>query len=231
MTARTGSFDQGNQAVDDANSYLTYFQKPGVEGDDTRIWTYDAKTVTVTGIPETMDASGILLVSYAGDDVAFLEDGGVGRLWADYRYGDGPEDVIKKDTLIVVGTYRGDPRFNTVKIMGRFAKTTAEDNVETVYEERPLDGYALLFAEIPEDQQVSDISDGLFIFVPDVQREAELQEIIHCDGVNLLPSQMKAVFSRTDLPDDAGSQRVTAETLWTWTPGGDNLPVIVLEEG
>ena len=67
-TARSGDFGQGNQAVDDKSSYLTYFQKPGAEAADTRIWTYDAKTVVVTGVPEGAD---IRLISYAGDDVAF----------------------------------------------------------------------------------------------------------------------------------------------------------------
>jgi len=84
-----GSFAAGNEAVDTAGSYLTYFQKPGAGSDDTRIWTYDAKTLTVTGIPAEMADSDIRPVSYAGDDVAFWETGAVGRLSADYRYGDG----------------------------------------------------------------------------------------------------------------------------------------------
>ena len=96
---------------------------------------------------------------------------------------------------------------------------------------RFLDGRALLLAEVPEDGAVSDISDGLFLFIPNVQREAELQgEQSDCGGENLLPSQMRAVLSRTDLPDSAESQRVTAETLWTDTPGGTDLPAIVLED-
>ena len=48
--------------------------------------------------------------------------------------------------------------------------------------------------------------------------------------MNLLPSEMRAVLSRTDLPDSADSQRVTAETLWVSAPGGSDLPTIVLEE-
>ncbi len=233
VTAREGSFDRDNQAADDADSYLTYFQKPGASRDDSRIWTYDVQSVQITGIPSSVPDGDIRLVSYAGDDVAFLEGGTAGRLSEDYRYGLGEDDVIPKDTLVIAGTYRGDPRFNTVKVLGRFSKTTAEDGAEPVYEERYLDGYALLFAEIPEDQQVSDISDGLFLFVPNVQREAELQQAdaSRCDGVNLLPSQIKAVLSRTDLPGASDSQRVTAETVWTGTPGGEDLPVIVLEEG
>ena len=227
-TARSGNFGQGNQAVDTAGSYLTYFQKPGAGAEDTRIWTYCAASVTVTGIPETLESSKLLLVSYAGDDIAFLEDGAAGLLSADYRYGEEEADVIPAGTLVVVGTYRGDPRFCTVKILGQFTRTTAEgEELEPV--ERPLDGYALLFAEVPEDGAVSDISDGLFLFVPDVQREAELQDQSHCDGVNLLPSRIKAVLSRTDSASDASSQRVTAETLWINSPGGTELPTIVLE--
>ena len=71
VTAREGSFDRDNQAADDADSYLSYFQKPGAPETDTRIWTYDAKTVVVTGVPEGAD---IQLISYAGDDVAFTLD-------------------------------------------------------------------------------------------------------------------------------------------------------------
>ncbi len=230
VTAREGSFAAGNEAVDTADSYLTYFQKPGAESEDTRIWTYDAKTITITGIPETVEDASIRLISYAGDDVAFLEGGSVGVLAKDYRYGDKADEVIKAGTLVIAGTYRGDPVYNTLKIQGRFTKTT-DAGEELSAEERDLDGYVLLLAEIPEDGAVSDISDGLFLFVPDVQKEAELQGQSHCDGVNLLPSEIKAVLSRTDDPESAASQRVTAETLWTAAPGGTDLPVMVLEGG
>ena len=233
--ARSGSFAQGNQAVDDQSSYLAYFQKPGAGPEDTRIWTYDAGSVTVTGVPASVPEGDIQLISYAGDDVAFLEGGSVGVLAEDYRYlTSSGSAVIPAGTLVITGTYRGDPLYQTVKIEGRFTRTAvngdgteAEDAVET----RFLDGRALLFAEVPEDGAVSDISDGLFLFIPNVQREAELQgEQSDCGGENLLPSQMRAVLSRTDLPDSAETQRVTAETLWTDTPGGADLPAIVLED-
>ena len=222
VIARSGSFNSQE------GSCLIYFQKPGAAADDTRIWTYDAKTVTVTGIPETV--TDIQLISYAGDDVAFLEGGGVGRLRDDYRYGDGGDEVIAQGTLVIVGTYRGNPGFLTVKLEGLFTQTTAEGE-EMEPDRRYLDGYSLLLAEVPQDGVVSDISDGLFLFVPNIQREAELQgtDASHCDGVNLLPSQMRAVLSRTDLPNAPESQRVTAETMWTDTPGGADLPTIVLE--
>ena len=100
--------------------------------------------------------------------------------------------------------------------------------------ERPVAGYALLFAQVPSEGPVSDISDGIFLFVPDVQREAQLQgESSHCDGTNLLPAQIRVELYRTDDPNDASSKRLTAQTLWIYSPGGaqEDLPTVVLEGG
>lgn len=229
VTARSGSFNTGNQAVDDTASYVTYFQKPGATSGDTRVWTYDAKTVTVTGIPADMRDEDIQLISYAGDDVAFLEGCTTGLLGKDYVYADadGKEQTIPEGTLVITGTYRGDPLWSTVKIKGRFTVTGADGEMAEPVE-RYLDGYTLLFAEVPEDGAVSDISDGIFLFVPNVQREAELQEVNSCSGANLLPSEMMAELARTDKVDSAESQRVTAQTLWIAAPGGAELPTIVL---
>ncbi len=234
ITARTGDFSSGNQAIDDKDSYLTYLNKPGTGSTDTRVWTYDAKSVTITGVPENMKNEDIQLISYAGDDVSFLTDEGgfMGRLESDYDYGDG---TIPAGTLVIVGTYRGDPVFNTLQVKGKFTTTkvnVAADGTETLLvseEVRAIDGYALMFAEIPEDQKVSDISDGLFLFVPNVQKEAELQDVTHCDGANLLPSQVMVEMYRTDNADGTGGKRVTAQTLWMDSPGGSDLPVIQLK--
>ncbi len=230
--AKRGRFSE-NQAVDDQNSFLSYFNKPGASNGDTRIWTYDAVTITVTGIPADVEASDVLLVSYAGDDVSLLEGAFAGRLAEAYTYGPGAGDVIPAGTLVIAGYYRGDPVYNYVKIKGRFTTTTFDEE-ETVHidsYERYLDGDCLMFAEIPEDGAVSDISDGIFLFIPNVQNEAALQEATHCDGVNLLPSMIRAEIFRTDMPEDTSSGRSTAETLWVSAPGGEDLPIVVLEDG
>lgn len=230
--ARSGNFSEGNQAVDDSNSYVTYFQKPGVTSEDTRIWTYDAETVVVTGIPNDVPDANIQLISYAGDDIAFLDAGSVGVLEKAYDCGNG--DVLEAGTLIITGTYRGDPVWNTIGVEGNFISTTVNEKDEQVTTEEPraIDGNIYMFAEVPEDGAVSDISDGLFIFVPNVQKEAELQGEEHdCSTTNLLPAQIRAVLYRTDTPDSAASKRITAETLWINSPGGTDLPKIVLEGG
>ena len=233
-TARTGSFSANNQATDNTNSYLTYFQKPGAPKTDTRIWTYDAKTVTVTGIPADVAEGDINLISYAGDDVALWEGGFAGLLAAPYDCG---SETLPAGTLVIAGTYRGNPGYQIVKIEGLFTKTVLADGensagtVTQTTETRFLDGEAYLFAEVPDDGEVSDISDGIFLFVPNVQREAELQGETHdCAPTNLLPTQIRAVLSRSDIPNDAADQRITAETLWVNAPGGEDLPTIVITQ-
>lgn len=95
-----------------------------------------------------------------------------------------------------------------------------------------MDGEFYLFSQVPEDKKVSDISDGLFLFVPNVQREAELQEATHCDGVNLLPSEICAELYRLDDPNNPnGSRLLTASTLWMHSPGGQDIPSLVLNQG
>ena len=138
--------------------------------------------------------------------------------------------AARRPTLVIAGNYRGDPLFCTIKILGRFTQTaiTEDDGALPTEEERYLSGDTYLFAEIPADQQVSDISDGLFLFVPNVQQEAELQQQSSCSGVNLLPSQIQAQIFRTADPQNPDSQHMTASTRWIASPGGADLPAVVI---
>lgn len=222
--AKDGDFTKNE--TPDAGYYVAYFNKPGAESSDTRIWTYDAEEITVTGVPETAEVE---FISYAGDDIGFYEDAAVGYLRDEYIYGEGEDEVIPAGTLVITGTYRGDPLYNTIQINGRFTSVNPETNEESVIE-RAIDGYSLLFAEIPEDGEVSDISDGFFIFVPDVQKEAELQgEVPDCSAESLLPAQIKAEIYRTDTIESADSRRLTGDTLWISSPSEASMPEIILE--
>ena len=228
VTARTGRFgDEDNQSSSE-DSYVCFFQKPGADKSDTRIWTYDAVTVTISGIPGDTALEDIGLISYPGDNITFMDGCTAGVLQDDYRYGEEEDDVISAGTLIITGTYRGDPIYNSVRINGIFTTTDAEGNTNLT--ESYIDGYCLMFAEIPDDGKVSDISDGIFIFVPQIQSEGELADDSRCDGLNLLPSLIKAELWRFDSPHDTTNGRLTSDTLWTNAPGGSDLPIIVLED-
>ena len=118
----------------------------------------------------------------------------MGLLSADYKYGTEADDVIKAGTLVIVGTFRGDPVYNTFEIKGEFTGAIQSEEGDIAAAEpvtRSIDGDGYLFATVPAFGDMCDISDGLFLFVPNVQREAELQDIeatgTHCTATNLLP--------------------------------------------
>ncbi|MCH5186525.1 MAG: hypothetical protein J1F64_10465, partial [Oscillospiraceae bacterium] len=220
--AKKGDFSK-NEATD-SGYYAAYFNKP--KTDDTRIWTYDAKEMLLRGLGE--DAI-IEFISYAGDNIEF-NDAAAGFLSENYVYGDGEDDIIKAGTLIVTGGYRGDPLYNIIQIKGRFMSVDSETAEQTVTE-REIDGYTLMFAEIPEDGEVSDISDGIFIFVPNVQREADLQgDISDCSAQSLLPAQIKAEIYRSDSIERADEKRLTSDTVWIDSPSYESLPEIILKQ-
>lgn len=224
VTAKNGDF-----AVSDAQEgrdyYLAYFNKPGAP-EDTRIWTFDAQEIKVTGVPS--DAT-IEFISYPGDNIAFTANAAVGVLEEDYRYGEGDGQVIAAGTLIVTGTYRGDPVYNTLRIVGKYPYVNPQTDEESVAE-RPVDGKAIFFAEVPEDGEVSDISDGIFIFVPTEQHDVVWESIqTDCGAATLLPAEIKAELYRTDQAESAESKRLTSNTMWIGTPGGAELPTIVLK--
>lgn len=216
-TAKTGTLSD--------DTVVAYFTKPGAAESDTRIWTYDAAVLEITGIPE--DAT-VQLLDYLGDRVDFYEGATVGVLKDDYKYGDGQDDVIKKGTLVILGTYRGDPTYNYVSVEAVYNTTSeaAEANGVTTIT-RAMNGYGLLLAEIPADGAVSDTSDGFFIFVPDLEKEKELNA--QSGVTDDYPLEIRAVFYRTDDPNNAESKRVTSETLWISFPGEDDLPLIDLK--
>ena len=232
---RQGSFAGGNQAPEN-DRFVSYFQLANAPENDARIGTYQAVEVTISGIPEGIALSDVRLISYVGDDIAFLSGPTVGRMARDHRYGDGVNDVIRAGTLVIAGTFKGDPIYNTVRIEGEFAPPdmAAEtgENSTAAAVTRYLNGYALLFADEQADGIYTNISNGIFLFVPDEQAEKELQEgETSCGGKSVLPSRIRAELWRTDTPDSAEGTRRTAQTLWINSPGGSELPLVVLEGG
>lgn len=222
-----------------------YFTKPGADPSDTRLWTYDAAAVRVTGLPESAQ---VILLDYPGDRVDFYGEGAVaGRLAGDYAYtdADGKTQTIEKDTLVIIGTYRGDPVYNFVEIEGRYDTTKeAQDDEEgggATDLTRPMNGYSLLFAEIPADGAVSDISDGFWLFVPDLEAEKKLMEQsapqsgtdspAQDNALPQGPMEIRAVLHRTDDPNSAEKDRTTSQTLWVGFPDYDSLPQIELKGG
>ncbi len=207
-----------------SDDLVAYFTKPGAKSDDTRIWTYDAAVVKITGIPESAQVE---LLDYPGDRVDFYEGAAVGVLKDNFQYGDREDEVIPAGTLVILGTYRGDPTYNYVSVEAVYNTTSEADEANSVTTiTRAMNGYGLLFAEIPEDGAVSDTSDGFFLFVPDLEKEKELNA--QSGVTDDYPLEIRVNFYRTDVPNTNQGGRITSETLWLSFPSEDDLPSIEL---
>lgn len=224
LTAKRGFYSDNLSTAPD--TFLTYFQKPGADASDTRMWTYDAVKVQVSNVPES---ASVRLISYPGDNVSLYDGAFVGRLKDDYDAGG---QWLSKGTLVIIGNYRGNPIYNTIMVKGRFQEVDQESGKETTTE-RLLNGDTYLFAELPADQAVSDISNGFFLFVPDIQAEANLQnpEAPDCGYVRILPAMIKVEMYRTDTPSNEGSTgfgQLVSDTLWYSSPEDAEMPEIEL---
>lgn len=213
-----------NMATD--GTFKAYFTKPGTDAEDSRIWTYDITKLELRNVPE---GASLQLIGAVNDDVAFLQDGAaIGRLREAYQWGDTSEEVIPAGSLVIVGTYVGDPRYNYVQINGEFTVRDLSTGTETK-EIRPVSGDTYLLAEVPEDGEVSLISNGMFLYVVNEEAEGDLQsEHVDCDNPSSLPDRIQAVLYRTDSTSTTEG-RVTAQTLWISSPDADGMPSIVLE--
>ena len=223
--------------TDRTDSVITYFQRPGADASQSaQVWTYQATALTISGLPAGVTAADIQLISYMGDDIAFLDGPTVGVMAADFPYGPGADDVIKAGTLVVTGAYRGDPTYNTVRIRGDFSAPDMseangdQDPQNPAQDIRDINGTAILFAAESSDKTYTNISDGIFIFIPNVQAEAELTgSSTSCGAASVLPSRIQAELWRTTEPDSTEGTRCTAQTLWISSPGGADLPLVDLK--
>lgn len=215
--AKAGDFSVN--ASKDSNSYVAYFNKPGDTAD--KMWSYDALSVKLTGIDT--NAYNVDFISYPGDDIEFL-DMGIGRLAKDYVYGSEPDEVIEAGTLVIVGNYRGNTTTNKIYVKGKFVTSSPLADSQQI-EERPINGYTLMFDEIPDSGKItSSTTQGLFIFVPDIQKEAEIKGEAH-EHISVLPTEIKAEMHK----EANGGSFVTTDTLWVNMPSDDTLPQIEIK--
>lgn len=211
------------------DTFINYFNKPDTDPSDTRIWTYDVQELIITGLPESIPMSSVDFIEYPGDNIDIAESQ-IGLMGEDYVFDEtaGENGIIKKGTLVITGHYRGDPVYNIISLKGQFDNSDSDPDKAQVITERNMSGYALLFAEIPENGEVSEISDGFWIFVPDIQKEAELQNQDAC-ATSVLPVKIKAELWRTDTPESTDDKRLASDTLWIASPGYETMPEIYIK--
>ncbi len=174
--ARTGTF---NVTADDPEETI-YFMGQGTTS-QTQLWTYhDIAYVKIEsdGNKNGLSGAEIDIIAPPGDnidiDMASSDVPAFGKLESDYCYlKDGCDDSkldedgdvvgkIKKGSVIIKGTYRGNPGFNVVLI--------GNPNDET----KVYSGYQIIFAELNEDDTVYDVAEGYWIYVMSQEQYEEM---------------------------------------------------------
>ncbi len=222
-------FSKNNFASDKSKAYLTYFNKPG--STDDKIWAYDVNSLRLDGFDFTN--YNIEFLSYPGDNVEFMEMG-IGRLANDYTYdsiddnGQPTKETIAKDSLVIVGKYRGNSAFSNIYINGKYPKQNSlSDNIEI--ETRPVSGYTLMFDTVDENGKItSSTAEGIFIFVPDLQKDNLGEE--H-EKLSQLPTEIMAEMWNISFNENGTVNKNyrTSDTTWISMPTDESLPKIVLQ--
>lgn len=199
-----------------AGTQYIYFNKPGTKDDDDRIWSYDAKYIRITGKPiETLSEDKVDVLAYPGDAVYFT-DGAIGYLGHDYNFGSGS---IPEGTLVVMGSYRGHPIYSKIVVSAEYVNekdfdSSERPNYDKETKVEAVEGEIYMFAEVPEDQQVSKVGNGIWMFIPKEQS---------------LPAQIKANMFRTDEASSIAGGRLVSDTKWLLVPNAESLPTINLQ--
>lgn len=233
VIAKSDSFSNSQSEA----SFLTYWNKPGTDATDTRIWMYDATSIVISGIPDDVSTSNIQLLSYPGDNIAFTEGASIGILGADYSYtvmdeeGKTTTETISAGTIIITGSYRGDPIYNSIRVKAKMQSMKPGSSEAPVVTEQTLSGETLLFAEIPKDGAVSTISDGFFVFIPENQESFKQVNEDHGENHaagNLVMIALQAQMWRA-VDSEGSNPRMTSDTLFISVPRYDSMPEIILK--
>lgn len=223
--AKNGDFSINHSKAE--NTYISYFNREGSTED--KIWAYDVNRLKLEGIDTSK--YNVQFLSYPGDNVEFL-DMGIGRLADDYVYasedeqGNPTQETIPAGTLVIMGNYRGNSITSNVYIKGRYTKG---DALEPQIEEEYVSGYTLMLDTLDEDGTItSATSEGIFIFVPEIQEDTEHEHdgVHNEEHLSILPTEIKAEMRIGSIAEG----RVTSDTIWRSMPTDDTLPLIVLQQ-
>ncbi len=150
--ARKGTFTLTSEKPEE----IIYFMGQNTDS-ESQLWTYN----DINYIKIESDGNNVLsgaeidVIAPPGDNVDITN---IGVLTSDYCYLESgcendPDGKITAGSVVIEGSYRGNPAFNTVLI--------ADSNDEA----KVYGGYQLIFAELNSDHTVYDVANGTWLYV------------------------------------------------------------------
>ncbi|MDE7210672.1 MAG: hypothetical protein K2O03_04415, partial [Lachnospiraceae bacterium] len=161
----------------------------------------------------TVSIAELDVLGVTGDNVDFrrAEEGtaAIGRLAADYRYGDGENDFIPKDSIVFTGSYKGNPAYNVVILYdqnGNMVGSSATGETNSVQQ--------IILADVPNTGNIQDTSNGTWIYWVEPDAQATLTGV----------TKVRAELYRVNNALTNEGQRLVSDSLFEVVP--ESLPEI-----
>ena len=143
------------------------------------------------------------------DDSTAVKTAVIGKLSADYRYGTEAGDVIPAGSIIFTGSYKGSPAYNVVLLFDQNG-----NNVGGVNEAGELKAQQIILADVPDEGNIQNVSDGTWIYWIEPDQQVDLTGI----------TKVRAELYRVNNALTNEGQRLVSDSLFETMP--DTLPEI-----
>ncbi len=183
--------------------------KPGTTS-ETQLYTFNnISYVKIEAIGNTAGISGseIDIIAPPGDNIDINE---IRKLNEDYIYDKVTGDKIEKGSVIIKGTYRGEPAFNII---------TISDAADI---KKRYNGYQLIFAELNEDRSVYEVAKGTWMYVLTKEQYEDL-----LNGSATIRANMYRV---NDAKTNEGERLTSTSLKFSDLQDYDNLKNIIITE-
>lgn len=189
-----------------------YFGKAGL--DNVAIYRTGAvKLIIKSPVNTEIAISELDVLSVTGDNVDFrrteVGSAAIGKLMADYQYGENDEDVIPKDSIIFTGSYKGNPAYNVIILYDQDGNI-----VGGIDSDGALKAEQIILADVPTTGNIQDVNDGTWVYW-----------LAPGTDISAL-KQVRAELYRVDNALTNEGQRLVSDSLWESIP--TTLPDIQL---
>ncbi len=196
---------------------IIYFTEKG--GKNIACYKTAGVKLEIAGQKDTeVSISELDVIGVTGDNIDFRHAGegaaAIGRLSADYVYGEDAEDVIPAGSIVFTGAYKGNPAYNVVMLFDQNGHQVGGRDGEG-----NLNAYQIILAEVPDTGNVRDVSDGTWIYWIEPDDVVNLQAI----------EKVRAELYRVDNAQTNEGQRMVSDSLFEKMP--EELPEIQISGG
>ncbi|MDE6781902.1 MAG: M60 family metallopeptidase [Ruminococcus sp.] len=207
------------------NNKITKLNKDGIiyfsNSDQKYISTFETSEIRVQILNKKgkkVYISEIDVLGVTGDNVDFRRDGekgatAFGILSEDYKYGTKENDFIPKDSVVFIGSYKGNPAYNAVILFDENGNIVGGNGVND-------DGKAqqIILADVPDGSLITNVSNGTFVYW------------INPDDIDnmLWPEQVRVELYRVNNAQTNEGQRIVSDSLFETVPAKDEMPSITI---